>query len=106
MLNDGKYGHIALYDSATVDRFTTRQPGAEQRALGWDTPSRLSSAGQHFSEESFGHTGYTGTSLWIEPTKDLYVVFLTNRTYSGGSASEIFRVRRSLHEAIARAIND
>ncbi len=104
MLNGGSYGNVVLYDPETVDRFTTRQPGAEQRALGWDTPSRLSPAGRHFSEESFGHTGYTGTSLWIEPTKDLYVVFLTNRTYSSGSAREIFRVRRAVHEAIASAI--
>ncbi|HET7276090.1 MAG TPA: serine hydrolase [Longimicrobiaceae bacterium] len=106
MLNGGPYGHVRLYDSATVARFTRRQPGAEQRALGWDTPSRVSSAGHYFSDQSFGHTGYTGTSLWIDPEKDLFVVFLTNRTYSGASAREIFRVRQAVHDAVAEAIDD
>lgn len=68
-------------DTAVVQAFTRRQdlvPGSS-RALGWDTPSPGSSAGTRLSPESFGHTGFTGTSIWIDPTRDLVVVLLSNR---------------------------
>lgn len=68
-------------DTAVVQAFTHRQdlvPGSS-RALGWDTPSSGSSAGTRLSSESFGHTGFTGTSIWIDPTRDLVVVLLSNR---------------------------
>lgn len=66
-----------------VREFTRRQdlvPGSS-RALGWDTPSPGSSAGIRLSPQSFGHTGFTGTSIWIDPTRDLVVVLLTNRVH-------------------------
>src|SRR5690606_33150855 len=80
MLNGGSYGTVRVLSPATVTEFTSRQPDAEQRALGWDTPSPASSAGAYFSVRSFGHTGYTGTSLWIDPEPGVFVVLLTNRT--------------------------
>jgi serine-type D-Ala-D-Ala carboxypeptidase len=55
------------------------QPAGSSRALGWDTPSENSSAGHYMSALSFGHTGYTGTSIWIDPTRDIVIVLLTNR---------------------------
>ena len=55
------------------------QPEGSSRALGWDTPSENSSAGHYTSARSFGHTGYTGTSIWIDPTRDIVIVLLTNR---------------------------
>jgi serine-type D-Ala-D-Ala carboxypeptidase len=55
------------------------QPAGSSRALGWDTPSENSSAGRYMSALSFGHTGYTGTSIWIDPTRDIVIVLLTNR---------------------------
>jgi CubicO group peptidase (beta-lactamase class C family) len=63
--------------------FTHRQelPRGSSRALGWDTPSAGSSAGHRLSSESFGHTGFTGTSIWIDPTRQLVVVLLTNRVH-------------------------
>lgn len=67
--------------SAVVREFTRRQelvPGSS-RALGWDTPSPGSSAGTRISADSFGHTGFTGTSIWLDPTRGLVVVLLTNR---------------------------
>ena len=73
------------------------------KALGWDTPSRVSSAGSYFSARSYGHTGYTGTSLWIDPTTDLFVVLLTNRTYTRATGGEILRLRAAVHDAAARA---
>src|SRR5690606_8998438 len=106
MLQEGAYGPARLLSPATVRAFTTRQPGADERALGWDTPAPVSSAGRYFSARSYGHTGYTGTSLWIDPERDLFVVLLTNRTYPGGSAREILRLRQAVHEAVARAVTD
>jgi CubicO group peptidase (beta-lactamase class C family) len=55
------------------------QPEGSSRALGWDTPSENSSAGHYMSALSFGHTGYTGTSIWVDPTRDIVIVLLTNR---------------------------
>jgi CubicO group peptidase (beta-lactamase class C family) len=70
-------------DRETAEAFTTRQavvPGSS-RALGWDTPSPGSSAGRLLSPESFGHTGFTGTSIWIDPSRELVVVLLSNRVH-------------------------
>lgn len=106
LLNGGRHGTVRILSPATVDTFTRRQPGADQRALGWDTPSRVSSAGDFFSERSFGHTGYTGTSLWIDPENDLFVVLLTNRTYTEATARETLRFRAAVHDAAARALVD
>ncbi len=68
-------------DAAVVREFTRRQEVVlgSSRALGWDTPSPGSSAGTRISPESFGHTGFTGTSIWLDPTRGLVVVLLTNR---------------------------
>ena len=65
-----------------VERFTRRAgvPGSS-RALGWDTPSEGSSAGSRFSARSFGHTGFTGTSMWMDPERRLFVILLTNRVH-------------------------
>ena len=106
MLSGGSYGSVQLLSPATVREFTTKQPNAEQRALGWDTPSRVSSAGDYFSARSFGHTGYTGTSVWVDPTSGVFVVLLTNRTYVEASAREILRLRSAVHDAAARAVAD
>ncbi|HUE97447.1 MAG TPA: serine hydrolase domain-containing protein, partial [Longimicrobiaceae bacterium] len=81
MLNGGAYGPVEILADSTVRALTRRQPGADGRALGWDTPADRSSAGRFFSSAAYGHTGYTGTSLWIDPERDLFVVLLTNRTY-------------------------
>lgn len=67
----------------TIREFTRRQdivPGSS-RGLGWDTPSQGSSAGTRLSADSFGHTGFTGTSIWVDPTRELVIVLLTNRVH-------------------------
>jgi CubicO group peptidase (beta-lactamase class C family) len=68
---------------AIAREFTRRQdlPAGSSRALGWDTPSPGSSAGHRLSPQSFGHTGFTGTSIWMDPTRQLVVVLLTNRIH-------------------------
>jgi hypothetical protein len=72
---------VALLAPEVVASFTARQDPSSSRALGWDTPEGRSSAGDYFTSSAFGHTGYTGTSLWIDPELDLWVVLLTNRVH-------------------------
>jgi len=73
----------AQLPTEVVRNFTTKQPGPEgtTRALGWDTPSPGggTSSGHLLSPESFGHTGFTGTSIWVDPTRELFIILLTNR---------------------------
>ena len=85
-----------------VARFTSKSgvPGSS-RALGWDTMLPSSSCGTRMSASAFGHVGFTGTSLWIDPDRDLYVVLLTNRACGGGSLDAMRSVRRAFHDQIA-----
>lgn len=69
-----------LVSARTIAMFTRVQnPSFSSRALGWDTPSEGSSAGVRLGPSAYGHTGFTGTSLWIDPDQDLFVILLTNR---------------------------
>jgi len=79
---------------------TTRStvPGSS-RALGWDTMLPTSSCGTRMSASAFGHVGFTGTSLWIDPGRDRYFVLLTNRAHGGGSLEQMRDVRRAFHDA-------
>jgi beta-N-acetylhexosaminidase len=106
MLNGGAYGPARVFSEPVARGFVRRQPGADDRALGWATPTDESSAGRFFSARSYGHTGYVGTSLWIDPDRELFVVFLANRTLSRGTIPQMARVRRDLHDAVAQAVAD
>jgi serine-type D-Ala-D-Ala carboxypeptidase len=90
----------------TVTLFTQRQssPAGTSRALGWDTPSSPSQSGKYFSANSYGHLGYTGTSLWIDPERQLSITFLTNRTWPDCRNQAIRQVRPALHDAIVEAL--
>ena len=91
-----------LVDAAILRRFLTRSavPGSS-RAMGWDTMLPTSSCGTRMSATAIGHTGYAGTSLWIDPARDVYAVLLTNRVYpDGGSSDAIRAVRRAFHDAL------
>lgn len=79
MLNGGSYNGRRIVKASTVALFTRRSAG--WRALGWETCAGGASCGQHMSERAFGHTGFTGTSLWIDPDQDLFVIVLTNRIH-------------------------
>jgi CubicO group peptidase (beta-lactamase class C family) len=89
---------------ATLARFVRKStvPGSS-RALGWDTMLPTSSCGTRLSPRAIGHTGFTGTSLWIDPERDLYIVLLTNRVHPTRENNAIQPVRRALHDAIADA---
>ncbi len=104
--NRPRFTPVSIFAQGSVDRFTRRQSEASTRALGWDTPSPRSSAGDYFSARSFGHTGYTGTSLWIDPTQELAVVLLTNRVNPTRENSRHVPLRRGVHDRVARAILD
>jgi beta-N-acetylhexosaminidase len=86
--------------------FTRRGDPASSRALGWDTPSGRSSAGDFFSAASFGHTGFTGTSVWVDPELDLWVVLLTNRVNPTRDNQRHIPFRRAVHDAVAGAVAD
>jgi CubicO group peptidase (beta-lactamase class C family) len=91
-----------LASPATVRRFATRRddvPGTT-RALGWDTMKPTSSCGRFMSPTAIGHTGFTGTSLWIDDARDAYVVLLTNRVATGASADAIRALRQGVHDAV------
>src|SRR5271165_186183 len=100
-------GGSPLFQPATVKLFTRREetPAGTSRALGWDTPSPPgSSSGSLFSQVSFGHLGFTGTSLWIDPGRQLSVTLLTNRTWPDRASQAIRQVRPLLHDAIVEAL--
>jgi serine-type D-Ala-D-Ala carboxypeptidase len=96
----GDAGGPAPFIPPLIGRFTTRSfvPGSS-RALGWDTMLTTSSCGTRMSPSAFGHVGFTGTSLWIDPDRDRYFVLLTNRAHGGGSLEEMRNVRRAFHDA-------
>ncbi len=87
----------------TVAEFTRQQAGST-RALGWDRPTPPSSSGEYFSPASFGHLGYTGTSLWCDPEKQLAVVLLTNRVWPDASNQAIKQIRPHFHDAVVQAL--
>lgn len=106
LLNGGIYGHRRLFRRATIDQFTRRQIiGAGCRAFGWDVPTGNSSSGRFFSASSFGHTGFTGTSIWIDPERDLFVILLTNRVCPSTSNNRIRQIRPELHDAIVEGLD-
>ncbi|HEX9105743.1 MAG TPA: serine hydrolase, partial [Longimicrobiales bacterium] len=98
LLNYGAYNGLALLRPEEVAVWTARQRPGSSRALGWDTPSGTSSSGHYADPRAFGHTGYTGTSIWIDPERGLFIVLLTNRVNPTS--------RNTRHEALRRAVAD
>ncbi len=96
----------SLIRRETLAVFTRREntPAGSSRALGWDTPSRPSQSGKYLSERAFGHLGYTGTSLWIDPERALSITLLTNRTWPDCSNQKIKEVRPRVHDAVVEAL--
>jgi CubicO group peptidase (beta-lactamase class C family) len=100
-------GGAGIIRPETISLFTRREsvPTGTSRALGWDTPSMPSQSGKYFSASSFGHLGYTGTSLWIDPERQLSVTLLTNRTWPDCSNQAIKQVRPKFHDAVIEALD-
>lgn len=106
LLDGGTYANVRIVAPQTIARWTSRQAAGASRALGWDTPAPASSAGRYFSPRSFGHTGFTGTSLWIDPERGLFVVLLMNRVNSRGEGTRHVQLRRDVSDAVQRAVLD
>src|SRR5881227_3438205 len=107
MLNGGEFQGKRLIADSTVALFTKRAAGT--RALGWDTCGGHGSCGQYLGEDAYGHTGFTGTSLWIDPDREMFVVLLTNRVHEARAkrpAKVISDVRADLADAAALAVTD
>jgi CubicO group peptidase (beta-lactamase class C family) len=119
LLDGGSFGGRRIVSRATVELFTERAGvPVSSRALGWDTPTDesgqrsstsgqpgYSSAGSLFSARSFGHTGFTGTSMWMDPERELYVILLTNRVHPTRDNNAIREVRAQVADAVVRALD-
>ena len=124
---EGVAGHAGLFSSAadlatfahamlsgsnpilgreTLATFSQRQsePTGTSRALGWDTPSQPSQSGRYFSPSSFGHLGYTGTSLWIDPDRQVSITLLTNRTWPDCTNQVIQQIRPRFHNVVIESL--
>ena len=109
MLNKGIYGWKRIFRQNTVELFTTRAnmiPGSS-RCLGWDSPSGASSGGVYLSDASFGHGGYTGTTLWIDPENEIIVILLTNAVHPNRKNKEpkYFDWRHRIHSAVYESLS-
>lgn len=102
----GVHGQSLMLSSELIVEFVRRQDptGPSSWALGWDTPSALSSSGRYFSNQSFGHLGYTGTSIWIDPGRDLEVILLSNRVHPTRENTKIKEFRPYLHDVISEEV--
>ena len=119
LLDGGTFGGRRIVSRATVELFTERAGiPVSSRALGWDTPTDesgqrsstpgqpgYSSAGSLFSARSFGHTGFTGTSMWMDPERELYVILLTNRVHPTRDNNKIRDTRAQVADAVVRALD-
>jgi CubicO group peptidase (beta-lactamase class C family) len=105
LLNGGIYAHRRIVRRDTIALFTAREPVPDStRALGWDTPSPNSSGGRYLSTRAFGHTGFTGTSIWIDPEKQLFIIALTNRVHPTRENEKIRDFRPRLHETVMETL--
>ena len=108
MINKGSWLGSRYFRSSLIRQFTKRQnfPKGSERTLGWDTPSRngRSSAGDFYSHNSFGHLGFTGTSIWIDSDNEVVIVFLTNRVHPTRKNNRIYSIRRKFHNYAMKAI--
>jgi len=105
-LNGGTLDGVRLASANTVSQFTRPQDTLiSKRALGWETATGTNSAGTRLSASSFGHTGFTGTSIWVDPTRDLFVILLTNRVNPTRENRKIGGVRTALADAVAGAVD-
>lgn len=107
LLNHGVYDGRQYLQDSVIALFTRKQSDLSTRGLGWDTKAAnplYSSAGEYFSPNSFGHTGFTGTSVWVDPERHLFVILLTNRVCPTRENQKIARARPSIHDAVIEAL--
>jgi CubicO group peptidase (beta-lactamase class C family) len=102
-LNHGTLDGARIWKPETIVQFTTVQDSAfSNRALGWETPTGTNSAGHLMKRPAFGHTGFTGTSVWVDPAHDLFIVMLTNRVNPTRANTKITAVRQALADSVMK----
>ena len=105
-LNGGTLDGARIVSAETIRRFTTVQDSTfSNRALGWETPNGTNSAGHLLTRPAFGHTGFTGTSIWVDPSRDLFVILLTNRVNPTRQNLRIGAVRTALADVVVRVLD-
>lgn len=106
LVNGGELNGVRILKEETIEEFSRRQPGAGNRALGWETPddSGSGASGLRISRSAFGHTGFTGTSLWVDPDRGTWTVLLSNRTYKEGP-NRMQAIRRAINDRVASAVD-
>jgi len=105
LLNGGVYAHQRVLRRATISEFTAPQElSGGTRTLGWAVPTEGGSSGHFMGPHTFGHTGFTGTSIWIDPDQQLFVVFLTNRVHPTRENQKLAKVRPALHDAVMQSL--
>ena len=107
MLNGGEYNGVQIISKPTVELFTSRSFG--HRALGWDTAEGDYGSGRYLGATAYGHTGFTGTSMWIDPEREMFVILLTNRVHAARAlrpAKVISDVRADLSDAAVLSVLD
>ncbi|MCB0744050.1 MAG: serine hydrolase [Ignavibacteriae bacterium] len=106
LMNKGEYKGQQIINPKIIDEWTTRQSEESDRGIGWDTKAinGYSSAGHYLSKDSFGHTGYTGTSIWVDKENKLFVIFLSNRVHPTRANTKISEFRPIIHDAIFEAV--
>tara|TARA_Y100001968_G_scaffold274240_1_gene267332 strand:- start:9166 stop:11982 length:2817 start_codon:yes stop_codon:yes gene_type:complete len=112
LVNDGHYLGSRYFSKDIIKKFIKRQniTKGSDYGLGWDTPSQngKSAAGDYFSDSSFGHMGFTGTSMWVDPEEEIIVVLLTNRVYPNRNKKNInkrmYTFRREFHNSLMKEI--
>jgi len=106
ILYGGVFEHQRIISRDIVEEWTKRAGIPESdRAIGWDTKSpEKSSAGKYFSSNSFGHTGFTGTSMWVDPERELFVILLTNRVHTTRENNLHYKARPAVADAVVQAL--
>lgn len=112
MLNGGAYNlsgqdNERIFNTETVRLFTRPyNPNDNSRCLGWDSPEGVASGGVYLSDTSYGHTGFTGTSLWIDSENDIFVILLTNAVHPhrAGKNPKYFDWRQQIHSAVYESL--
>lgn len=104
LLEGGRSGTTQIFQPDVLDSFVKRPSSRARFALGWELARNGGPSGKLFPASSYGHTGFTGTSIWIDPEHDLYVVLLTNRLNPNASEHRHVKLRRDIHDAVQRAL--
>jgi CubicO group peptidase (beta-lactamase class C family) len=105
LASGGALEGVRVLKTETIDTFAVRQDGARERALGWETPKSdgTGPVGRTMSGRAFGHTGFTGTSLWVDPAHQTWAVLLSNRVYDTSGPNRIQKLRRTVHAFVTEA---